>query len=183
VAASNSGAACTSRSAFGNPESVIMSMSTGGGGDFNSDINVTPMVDIMLVLLIIFMVITPFLSQGAPVTLPNNMNNAEVDQAIIAEKSVVVSIGDDGKYYLGATHVDAVDKLDLGAKIKARLDAKGDAEHIVYIKSSANAEYGKVVEVINIIRQQGVDKIGLVADKKKGKSAAPAPGAPAPPAK
>lgn len=149
-----------------------MSMSTGSEGDFNSDINVTPMVDIMLVLLIIFMVVTPLLQQGVTVTLPKNMDNPDVDQAIIKESSVVVSLSDDGKYYIGK---DPLEKEQLGPKIKRMLENKSDADRIVYMKVGVQAEYAKVVELIQIIREQGVDKVGLVADKKKGgKSVAPA---------
>ena len=79
-----------------------MSMSSGGGsGGLQSEINVTPMVDIMLVLLIIFMVVTPFLQQGITVALPKNLNNPDVDPNIIKESSIVISIPNDGEYYLG----------------------------------------------------------------------------------
>jgi biopolymer transport protein TolR len=150
-----------------------MGMSTGNVEDFNSEINVTPMVDIMLVLLIIFMVVTPLLQQGVTVTLPKNMLNSEVDQAIIKETSVVVSLSDDGKYYIGK---DVMEKEQLGPKIKRMLENKSDADRIVYLKVGVGASYEKVVELITIIRQQGVDKVGLVADKKKGgKAVAPAP--------
>ena len=77
----------------------------GGGGGLQSEINVTPMVDIMLVLLIIFMVVTPFLQQGITVALPKNMNNPDVDPNIIKESSIVISIPNDGEYYLGKKKV------------------------------------------------------------------------------
>ena len=73
----------------------------GGSGGLQSEINVTPMVDIMLVLLIIFMVVTPFLQQGITVALPKNMNNPDVDPNIIKESSIVISVPNDGEYYLG----------------------------------------------------------------------------------
>jgi biopolymer transport protein TolR len=149
-----------------------MGMSTGASDDFSSEINVTPMVDIMLVLLIIFMVVTPLLQQGVTVTLPKNMTNPDVDQNIIKETSVVVSLSDDGKYYIGK---DQMDKDALGPKIKRMLETKSDADRIVYLKVGVQAEYAKVVELIQIIRKQGVDKVGLVADKKKGGKAAAAP--------
>ncbi len=149
-----------------------MGMSAGGGGeDFNSEINVTPMVDIMLVLLIIFMVVTPFLQQGVTVAIPRDMNSPDVDPAIIKESSVVISIPNDGEYYIGK---DKKDKADLGPLIEKMMKNKSDAERIVYVKSGVGVQYGSVVEVINIIRQQGIDKIGLVADKKKKGGAAPA---------
>ena len=146
-----------------------MGMSAGGGEDFNSEINVTPMVDIMLVLLIIFMVVTPMLQQGVTVTLPRDMQNPEVDPAIVKETSVVVSIPQNGQYYIGK---EQYPKDLLGEKISKLMERKTEAEKIVYIKSGINVDYGDVVEAINLIRKQGVDKIGLVADKKKGGAAA-----------
>ncbi|HSE16340.1 MAG TPA: biopolymer transporter ExbD [Pyrinomonadaceae bacterium] len=156
-----------------------MGMSGGGGqGGVQSEINVTPMVDIMLVLLIIFMVVTPFLQQGITVALPKNMNNPDVDQNIIKESSVVISIPTDGQYYLGKIPVQ---REQLSDKVDSMLkNIKNDQDRIVYIKSGVNVSYGDVVTVINEVRKLGVDKIGLVADKKKKGAAAPAaPAAPA----
>ena len=149
-----------------------MSMSSGGGGGFTSDINVTPMVDIMLVLLIIFMVITPFLQQGVSVALPRDMNNPDEDPAIIKETSVVVAITDAGKLFVGKKEID---KDQLKAEIDQKMATKQDHERIVYIRSDVNANYGQVVETINLIRDAGIDQIGLVADKKKGPGAAAEP--------
>jgi len=152
-----------------------MGMSSGGGGGFTSDINVTPMVDIMLVLLIIFMVITPFLQQGVSVALPRDMNNPDEDPAIIKETSVVVAITDVGKLYVGKKEID---KDALKAEIDEKMATKEDKDRIVYIRSDVNANYGQVVETINLIRDAGIDQIGLVADKRKGPAAggeAPAP--------
>jgi biopolymer transport protein TolR len=149
-----------------------MGMSGGGGqGGVQSEINVTPMVDIMLVLLIIFMVVTPFLQQGITVNLPKNMNSPDVDQNIIKESSIVISVPNDGEYYLGKKRVQ---KEELGDKVDSMLkNIKNDQDRIVYIKSGVGVSYGDVVTVINEVRKLGVDKIGLVADKKK-KGAAPA---------
>lgn len=155
-----------------------MGMSGGGGGGLQSEINVTPMVDIMLVLLIIFMVVTPFLQQGVTVALPKNMDNPDVDPAIIKESSVVISIPNDGEVYLAKERIPDY-KKDLQGKVDKMLKNKAEADKIVYIKSGVGVNYGSVVEVINLVRKSGVDKIGLVADKKKkGGAAAPA-GAPA----
>ena len=142
-----------------------MGMAAGGNDKFNSEINVTPMVDIMLVLLIIFMVVTPLLQSGVTVTLPKEMNNPEIDPAIIKESSVVISITGDNSYYIGK---DRVETIDLTSKITKAMENKKPEERIVYIKSDVNAQYGSVVEVINTVRQAGIDQIGLVADKKKG---------------
>ncbi len=148
-----------------------MGMSVGGGRSYNSDINVTPMVDIMLVLLIIFMVVTPLLQQGVTVSLPRDMKNPEEDPAIIKESSVVIAIPDDSQFYIGS---DPVEKSELTRTIQKRMEDKSASDRIVYIKSGVGVNYGTVVEAINIIRQAGIDQIGLVADKKKGGGAAPA---------
>jgi biopolymer transport protein ExbD/biopolymer transport protein TolR len=151
-------------------------MSAGGGsGGLQSEINVTPMVDIMLVLLIIFMVVTPFLQQGITVNLPKNMTNPDVDPRIIKESSIVISIPNDGEYYLGK---QTLQREQLAEKVDKLLEnIKNDQDRIVYIKSGIGVSYGDVVSVINEVRKLGVDKIGLVADKKKGGGAA-APAAP-----
>jgi len=148
-----------------------MGMSGGGGtGGVQSEINVTPMVDIMLVLLIIFMVVTPFLQQGITVALPKNMNNPDVDPNIIKESSIVISVPNDGEYYLGKQRVA---REQLSDKVDTMLKGiKNENDRIVYIKSGVNVSYGDVVTVINEVRKLGVDKIGLVADKKKGGAAA-----------
>ena len=155
-------------------------MAMGGGaksnsaGALNSEINVTPMVDIMLVLLIIFMVITPFLQQGVTVAIPRDMNSPDVDPAIIKESSVVISIPNNGEYYMGK---DRVSKEDLGPAIKQAMEKKATEDQIVYIKSGVNVSYGDLVDVIDVIRRKGeVQQIGLVADKrKKGAAVAPQP--------
>ena len=149
-----------------------MGMTGGGSGGFQSEINVTPMVDIMLVLLIIFMVVTPLLQHGITVALPQGMTNPDVDPRIIKESSIVISIPNNGEYYLGKQRVA---QEDIKAKVGPMLEKmKSDDDRIVYIKSGVNVSYGDVVNVINEVRGLGVDKIGLVADKKKGGAAVPA---------
>lgn len=148
-----------------------MAMQAGGSDEFNADINITPMVDIMLVLLIIFMVVTPLLQQGVSVNLPRETLNAEEDQAINKETSVVLAIPENDQFYIGK---EPYPKDVLGEKISKLMERKTPEEKIVYIKSGVNVDYGNLVEVINIVRKQDVDKIGLIADKKKGGK----PGAP-----
>jgi biopolymer transport protein TolR len=149
-----------------------MGMAAGGSGGFQSEINVTPMVDIMLVLLIIFMVVTPMLQHGVTVNLPKDLNNPEEDPRIIRDSSVVISIPNDGEYYIGR---DKVSKDKLKDRVQKLLDnIKKEEDKIVYIKSGVGVSYGEVVNIINEVRALGVDKIGLVADKKKkGGSTAP----------
>lgn len=152
-----------------------MGMAAGGGGGLNSEINVTPMVDIMLVLLIIFMLVTPNLQQGISVDLPKNLNAPDVDPAIIKETSAVISIPNDGEFYLGKNKYNIADitndndgqKRTLGADIKKMMEKKSPEEQIVYVKSGTGVSYGQVVGIIDLIRQQDITQIGLVADKKK----------------
>ena len=150
-----------------------MGMAAGGGGGLQSEINVTPMVDIMLVLLIIFMVVTPFLQQGVSVAIPRDMNNPDVDQNINKDTAVIVAIPEDNVYYLGKQQVS---KDDLGPQIKTLMEKKDANDQIVYIKCGVGVSYGQLVDIIDVIRRKGeVQQIGLVADKKKKGATAPAP--------
>ena len=151
-----------------------MGMTVGRGGrGIQSEINVTPMVHIMLVLLIIFMVVAPFLQPGITVPVPKNMTNAEVDQKIIKESSVVISIPNDVEFYLRTKRLR---KEQLADEVQRMLEkSKNEPDRIVYIKSGAGVSYGVVVNVINEVRKVGVDKIGLVADKKNSTTANTAP--------
>ncbi|MGH9840246.1 MAG: biopolymer transporter ExbD [Blastocatellia bacterium] len=143
-----------------------MGMSGGSGpGELQSEINVTPMVDIMLVLLIIFMVVTPLLQSGVTVVLPRG-NAPDEDGNITKDTSVVVSIPFEGAYYLGRDLVR--DEPTLIAKIKTRMEGlKPSDPRVVYIKGGNNVQYGEIVKVVNAIREAGFDQLGLVADKKK----------------
>jgi biopolymer transport protein ExbD/biopolymer transport protein TolR len=148
-------------------------MSGGGDGSgLQSEINVTPMVDIMLVLLIIFMVVTPFLQKGITVSIPRDSKYAEEDPNINKESAVIISIPKDTEYYMGKKRV-SLD--DLKNEVDKALQKKKDDDKIVYIKSGVGVSYGEVVNVINAVREKGVDRIGLVADKKKKGAAAAAP--------
>lgn len=147
-----------------------MGMQIGGADEYNSEINVTPMVDVMLVLLIIFMIVTPLLQQGVSVNLPKEMNSPEEDPDIAKDTSVIVAIPDNSNFYIGKEPYP----LDsLGEKINRLMENKTPDKRIVYIKSGIEVDYGTVVNAINEIRKQDIDKIGLVADKKKGVAAQP----------
>ena len=142
-----------------------MAGKVGGDDEYNSDINVTPMVDVMLVLLIIFMVVTPLLQQGVSVNLPREMISPDEDGDIAKDTSVIVAIPDNNNFYIGK---DQYPLTILGERIKTLMQDKAPDKRIVYIKSGIDVDYGKVVEAIDTIRKQDIDKIGLVADKKKG---------------
>ncbi len=141
-----------------------MGMTVGGSDEYNSEINVTPMVDVMLVLLIIFMIVTPLLQQGVSVNLPREMNAPTEDPDIAKDTSVIVAIPDNNNFYIGK---NLYPLEELGEKIKTLMKDKTPEKRIVYIKCSIEVEYGTVVKAVDQIRRQDIDKIGLVADKKK----------------
>jgi biopolymer transport protein TolR len=146
------------------------------GSKVNSNINVTPMVDVMLVLLIIFMVITPMLQKGvsvdmAKVNSPTPMPDADKEDALL------IAVMRDGKIFFGT---DRVEPDQLTQKVKDRLSNKADKR--VFIKADARARYGNVVEVVDNVRSAGVDDVGLLTDQLKTGAAAQAPPA-TPPAK
>lgn len=146
-----------------------MGMAVGGTDEYNSEINVTPMVDVMLVLLIIFMIVTPLLQQGVSVNLPRDMVSPDEDADIAKDTSVIIAIPDNNNFYIGK---DPYPLSTLGEKVQTLMKDKTPEKRIVYIKSGIDVDYGKVVEAIDTIRKQDIDKIGLVADKKKGAPAA-----------
>jgi biopolymer transport protein ExbD len=130
-------------------------------GSQMSSPNVIPMADIMLVLLIIFMVVTPMLQKGVSVDMasvndPRDMQDADKDDAII------VAVTRDGTLYLGNTKIN---KEDITGQIKDRIANKLDKT--VYVKSDARAKYGDVVAVVDEIRSAGVDSLGLLTEKTK----------------
>ena len=142
-----------------------MGAQIGGTSEYNSEINVTPMVDVMLVLLIIFMIVTPLLQQGVTVNYPRDLTSPEEDGDITKDTSVVISIPDNNNFYIGK---DPYPLTALAEKIQGMMKDKAPDKRIVYIKSGVEVNYGTVVQAIDIIRKQDIDKIGLVADKKKG---------------
>lgn len=136
-----------------------------------ADINVTPMVDVMLVMLIIFMVITPMLSKGVSVDLVKTKNPIAMNAADKSD-AIVVAVTRDGKTYLGTTQLTA-DMLP--PKVKDLLTNKLDKT--CFIKADSRARYEKVVEVVDNLRAAGVDQLGLlteqIAEKKSAAAAAP----------
>ena len=131
--------------------------------------NVIPMADIMLVLLIIFMVVTPMLQKGVSVDMtkvdnPRDMQDADKDDAII------VAITRDDKIYLGNTPMA---KEDLTGQIKDKISTRLDKT--VYVKSDARAKYGVVVAVVDEIRSAGVDQLGLLTERNQKAQAPPPP--------
>jgi biopolymer transport protein TolR len=132
--------------------------------------NVIPMADIMLVLLIIFMVVTPMLTKGlsvelAKVSSPTDMPNADKDDAVI------VGISASGDVFLGNAKSDITQVAD---QVRDRISGKLDKT--VFVKSDGRAKYGDVVKVVDEIRSAGVDNVGLLTDKsEQSRRAAPPP--------
>jgi biopolymer transport protein ExbD/biopolymer transport protein TolR len=132
------------------------------GSKVSSNINVTPMVDVMLVLLIIFMVITPMLQNKVAVDM------AKVDNPIAmpdADKkdAIVVAVTRDGGVFLGQ---DKVALTDLGPRVQEKLADKPGKT--IYIRADARAQYLAVENAIDAVRTSGVDDVGLLTQKKEG---------------
>ena len=136
-------------------------------GSTMSSPNVIPMADIMLVLLIIFMVVTPMLTKGFPadlakVTSPSDMPDADKDDAVI------VGISAGGDVYLGNTKSDITQIAD---QVRDRIS--GSPEKTVFIKSDARTKYGDVVRVVDKVRSSGVDNVGLLTGKIEPRTPSP----------
>ncbi len=131
--------------------------------------NVIPMADIMLVLLIIFMVITPMLQKTTPVDLAMTNNAHEMKDAD-KDDAVVVAVTRDGSIFLNNVKIT---KEDITGQVKDKLTIR--SEKTVYVKSDARAKYGDVVAVVDEIRSAGVDSLGLLTEKSQGKAPPPPP--------
>jgi biopolymer transport protein TolR len=140
------------------------------GSKVSSEINVTPMVDVMLVLLIIFMVVTPMLQKGISVDMAK-VNNPEQMPDADKEDALLVSVTRDGNVYFGSEKVADVDQLT--TKVKDRLSNKPDKR--VYVKADMRTRFGGVVKVVDSVRAAGVDDLGLLTDQKKTSTPPPAP--------
>ena len=136
-----------------------MAMNLGGGGGIKSDINVTPLVDVMLVLLIIMMIVAPLLQQGVPVTLPLAANSSEKPET---QDQTVVTIDRNKDVYLNAVPVASG---QLQGRIKEVLEDKSDK--IVIIKADEEVEYSAVMNAMDQLRQAGIEDIGLITERKR----------------
>ena len=140
------------------------------GKKVNSNINVTPMVDVMLVLLIIFMVITPMLNNKVQLDLPTANAAILMDNAS-KEDAVTVAVTRDGRTYLGG---DPINVDDLAAKITSKLENKPEGEKEVYLRADIRANYGKVMDAVDQIRAAGVSQLGLLTEKREVDDSTPA---------
>jgi len=128
----------------------------------NSDINVTPMADIMLVLLIIFMITTPLLQTGITVNLPKAKNPLEAPDAD-AKDAVVVALDRNGRIFLGKS---LTTEQNLMETLNKRFGG-GELNKVMFLKADQAVLYGRVVEIVNECRKTGVEKIGLMTEKEK----------------
>ncbi len=140
------------------------------GSKVSSDINVTPMVDVMLVLLIIFMVVTPMLQHGMSVDLARTNSPIQMPDAD-KEDALLVTVTRDGQIFFGTDKVK--DPADLTRIVKDRLQNK--VEKKVFVKADARAKYGAVVEVVDNVRSAGVDQLGLLTEQRQQQNAPPTP--------
>ena len=150
-----------------------MSMDVGGAkGGVKSDINVTPLVDVMLVLLIIMILVAPMLQQGVSVRLPVASNTTSKPET---QDQTVVAIAANKAMYLNA---QPVQEAELSTKINAIIEGKTDK--VVLIKADEEVEYGAVMAAMDQLRQAGVEDIGLITEQEKGTTAGAAAPAGAP---
>jgi biopolymer transport protein TolR len=133
-----------------------------GRSNVNSEINVTPMADIMLVLLIIFMITTPLMQSGVTVNLPKAKNPLDAPEAD-SKDAVVIALNRDGRIYLAKNPISEQEMFEFLTK---RFGG-GEINRTIYLKADTAVAYGRVVQVVNQARKAGVERIGLMAEKEK----------------
>ena len=137
-----------------------MAMDVGGAkGGVKSDINVTPLVDVMLVLLIIMMIIAPLLQKGVPVTLPTATNSADKPET---QDQTVVGITPDGQFWVNGVQVPDAD-------VRGRVDEilEGKKDRIVIIRADQDVEYSAVMDAMDELRASGIEDMGLITDPRR----------------
>ena len=132
-----------------------------GRSNVNADINVTPMADIMLVLLIIFKITTPLLQTGVTVNLPKAKNPLDAPEAD-SKDAIVVALTREGRIYLQKTPIS---EDELIKYVTDRLT--GEINKTMFLKADQSVSYGRVVQIVNQCRKAGVERIGLMAEKEK----------------
>ena len=136
-----------------------MAMDVGGAkGGVKSDINVTPLVDVMLVLLIIMMIIAPLLQKGVDVKLPTANNSSDKPET---QDQTVVGVTPDGRCWVNGVQVPDAD-------VRSRVDdiLEGKKERIILIKADEDAPYGRVMEMMDSLRQAGIEDMGLITERR-----------------
>jgi len=141
-----------------------MAMDVGGAkGGLKADINVTPLVDVMLVLLIIMMLIAPLLQKGVAVTLPDAANTVDKPDT---QTQTVLAIDSANQFWVNGLQYS---KAEFPSKVKAALEDK--TEKVVLIKGDKDASYGAVMEAMDDLRKVQIEDIGLITEKKDVKKA------------
>jgi biopolymer transport protein TolR len=135
-----------------------MSMDLGGKGGVKSDINVTPLVDVMLVLLIIMMIIAPMLQKGVDVKLPTASNTVDKPET---QDQTVVAVTADGRFHLNSKEI-ADDEL--APRVTEVLETK--KEKIILIKADEDAAYGRVMAAMDALRKAQIEDMGLITEKR-----------------
>lgn len=142
-----------------------MAISSNNNNRLVSEINVTPFVDVMLVLLVIFMVTAPILYQGVDVNLPKASSQPISSKS---QKNIIVTVNKEGKIYI---EKEQLTLRDLGAKVKTlvRQSGKQPGEQEIYLRADKEVAYGIVMEVMSKIRSGGIEKIGLITEPLEDK--------------
>ena len=149
-------------------------LNTGGGGrrgrgrrraTLMTEINVTPFVDVMLVLLIIFMVTAPMLTAGVPLDLPEAKGN---QLESLNKEPIVVSVNKDGQMFLGQDEKVALKIEDLGEKLKAMAANRGGVDEPIFVRGDKQAMHGIMTDVLDRIKQSGFKKVNFVIESKQG---------------
>ena len=135
-----------------------MAMKAGGGDELNAEINVTPLVDVMLVLLIIMMIIAPMLQKGIDVKLPTASNTVDKPET---QDQTVVAVNAAGQLFLDQVEVP---EADLARRVSEKLESK--KAKIVLIKADEDAPYGRVMVAMDTLRKAQVEDMGLVTERK-----------------
>ena len=133
------------------------------GGNVVADINVTPMADVMLVLLIIFMITTPLLQSGISLSLPKAKNPLAAPEAD-SNDAVMISVNRAGQVYQAKRQMTDNELIDFLMKTFAERDIQSRS---IFLRADGGVLYGRVVEVVNKCREAGVDRIGLMTEKEK----------------
>ena len=139
-----------------------MAMQLGGGGGVKSDINVTPLVDVMLVLLIIMMIIAPLLQKGVDVRLPIATNSASKPET---QDQTVLGIKADKTVWINGVEVR---KEEMRSRLEAILETK--KEKLILIKADEDAPYSAIMDAMDQLRASGIEDVGLITDSKSASS-------------